>query len=99
MTHFLSGEGAGLYLYLYLLVLNIFVLGLVFWISRSVYIPLLLLIQLDSSVVVSCSSLFCESGQQPVAKGLTESCTVILTIMLFFFLASKYQSQNPCCPQ
>ena len=46
MTHFLSGEGAGLYLYL--LVLNIFVLGLVFWISRSVYIPLLLLIQLDS---------------------------------------------------
>ena len=96
MTHFLSGEGAGLYLYL--LVLNIFVLGLVFWISRSVYIPLLLLIQLDSSVVVSCSSLFCESGQQPVAKGLTVSCTVILTIM-FFFLASKYQSQNRCCPQ
>ena len=96
MIHFLSEEGAGLYLYL--LVLNIFVLGLVFWISRSVYIPLLLLIQLDSSVVVSCSSLFCESGQQPVAKGLTESCTVILTIMLFF-LASKYQSQNPCCPQ
>ena len=98
MTHFLSGEGAGLYLYLYLLVLNIFVFGLVFWISSSVYIPLLLLIQLDSSVVVSCSSLFCESGQQPVAKGLTVSCTVILTIM-FFFLASKYQSQNRCCPQ
>ena len=37
------------------------------------------------SVVVSCSSLFCESGQQLVVKGLTGSCTVILTIMLFCF--------------
>ena len=41
-------------------------------------------------VVVSCSSLFCESGQQPVVKGLTESCTVTLTIMLFFLFISFF---------
>ena len=49
------------------------------------------------SVVVSCSSLFCESGRQPVVKGLIETCTVIHTIMIFLlyiFLASKYQSQS-----
>ena len=45
----------------------------------------------------SCSSSFCESGKQPVVEGLTESCTMILEIMLF--LASKYQFQNLCCPQ
>ena len=45
----------------------------------------------------SCSSWFCESGKQPVVEGLTESCTMILEIMLF--LASKYQFQNLCCPQ
>ena len=36
------------------------------------------------SIAVSCSSLFWESGQQPVAKVLTESYTLILTMMLFF---------------
>ena len=40
MTHFLSDEGAELYLYL--LVLDGFVLGLVFRITYSVYIRLLL---------------------------------------------------------
>ena len=48
------------------------------------YYYIIIIIRL--SVVVSCSSLFCESGQQPVVKGLTESCTVTLTIMLFFYL-------------
>ena len=36
------------------------------------------------SIVVSFSSLFCESRHQPVVKGLTESCTVILSMMIFF---------------
>ena len=44
----------------------------------------IVIIYYNKSIVVSCSSWFCESGQQPVVKGLTESCTVILTIMLFF---------------
>ena len=34
--------------------------------------------------VFSCSSWFCWSGQQPVVKGLTDSCAMILKIMLFF---------------
>ena len=30
------------------------------------------------SIAASCSSRFCESGQQPVVKGLTESCKMII---------------------
>ena len=45
MTHFLGGESAGLYLHL--LVLDGFVLGLVFRITHSVYIPFSLLSESD----------------------------------------------------
>ena len=45
MTQFINAEGAGLYLNL--LVLDGFVLGIVFWITYSVYISFLLLSELD----------------------------------------------------
>ena len=38
------------------------------------------------SIVASCSSLFCESVQKPIFKGLPESFTVIFTIMLFIIM-------------
>ena len=66
MTQFLRDEVAGLYLYL--LVLNIFVLGLVFWISRSVYIPLFLLIQLDSELVAPVYSVRVDNNLLPKAS-------------------------------
>ena len=45
MTQFINVEGDGLYLNL--LVLDGFVLGIVFWITYSVYISFLLLSELD----------------------------------------------------
>ena len=74
--------------------ISIFSLRLFFWLSISVLLQkdtiiitiIIIIIIIDyytQSIVVSCSSWFCESGQQSVVKGLTESCTMIL---IYFFL-------------
>ena len=39
-----------------------------------IIVIVIVIIYYNKSIVVSCSSWFCESGQQPVVKGLTESC-------------------------
>ena len=55
------------------------------------FILLILLIIILRAIIIlflvafySLLFLFCDRGQQPVMKGLTESCTMILIIMLFF---------------
>ena len=83
-----------------LVLIIIIIIIIVIIIIIIIIISIIIIIIMDyytQSIVVSCSSWFCESGQKPVAKGLTESFTMILIMMLF--LASKYHSQNPCCPQ
>ena len=41
---------------------------------------------------VGCSGYLCESGQQPVVEGLTNSYTVILILMMLFLGAFLYHA-------
>ena len=52
-----------------------------------VSIVIFIIIAIDyytQNIVASCSNWFCESGKQPVVKGITEFCAMILIMMVIF---------------